>query len=186
MAASSNGASTPTAAAELGVVDPHRNGSPAAPSGRLARVKREWQTRLDPENQSLVISWASFTTTFVGVRLLTHWIRDGHGPKGGGMSVGGNHFHHYNLGIALLGVVGAVGLRGSEERRRHPATATAYGSALALIVDEFALLLDLKNVYWKSDGRKSVDTAVTMIAAGATLIIGRPFWTHARRALRSR
>ena len=107
-------------------------------------------------DQSLVISWACFTTTFVGVRLLTHWIRDGHGPAGGGMSVGGRHFHHYNLGIALLSGVGAVGLRGSEVRRRHPATATAYGSALALIVDEFALLLDLKNVYWSSDGRKSV------------------------------
>ena len=78
-------------------------------------------------------------------------------------------------------MVGAVGLRGSEERRRHPATATAYGSALALIVDEFALLLDLKNVYWSSDGRKSVDAAVTVIAAGATVIVGLPFWRHGRQ-----
>ena len=152
---------------------------------RWSRVKTEWRTRLDPDAQSLVISWSAFTATFAGVRLLTHWIRDGHGPKGGGMSVGGKHFHHYNIGIATLGVVGAVGLRGSEDRRRHPATAAAYGSGMALIVDELALLLDLKNVYWTSQGRKSVDVAVTLIAAGATGIAGFPFWSHGRRALRS-
>ncbi|MCV7013820.1 hypothetical protein H7I40_15630 [Mycolicibacterium madagascariense] len=152
----------------------------------MARVEQAWHRQLDPQDQALVISWASFTATFVGVRLLTHWIRDGHGPRGGGMSVGGHHFHHYNLGIALLSGVGAVGLRGSDRRRRHPATATAYGSALALIVDEFALLLDLKNVYWSSDGRKSVDAAVILIASGATAIVGRPFWRHARRALLKR
>jgi hypothetical protein len=96
----------------------------------------------------VVLSWAAFTTTFVGLRALTHWIRAGHGPSGGGMSVGGRHFHHYNIGIALLAVVGAVALRGAEKHRRHPVTAVAYGSATALIVDELALLLDLKDVYW--------------------------------------
>ena len=116
--------------------------------------------------------------------LTSYWIRDGHGPRAGGISGGGRHFHHYNLGIALLSGVGAVGLRGSE-RRRRTATATAYGSALALI-DEFALLLDLKNVYWSSDGRKSVDAAVIVIASGATVIVGLPFWRHARRALLKR
>ena len=30
------------------------------------------------------------------------------------MSVGGKHFHHYNLGIATLAGVAAVGLRGTE------------------------------------------------------------------------
>jgi hypothetical protein len=184
MATSFNGSSTATPAAEPPGADTDHDAS--APVGRWSRVQRQWHTQLDPETQSLVISWAAFTSTFAGVRLLTHWIRAGHGPKSGGMSVGGRHFHHYNLGIGLLGVVGAVGLRGSEERRRHPVTATAYGSALALIVDEFALLLDLKNVYWKSDGRKSVDAAVTVIAAGATIIVGLPFWRHARHALRAR
>jgi hypothetical protein len=35
---------------------------------------------------------------------------------------------------------------------------------LALIVDEFALLLDLRDVYWERQGRVSVDLAVTIIA----------------------
>ena len=52
-------------------------------------------------------------------------------------------------------------VRGDERLRRHPATALAYGVGLALIMDEFALLLDLKDVYWVKQGRISVDLAVT-------------------------
>jgi hypothetical protein len=154
--------------------------------GRWSRLRAEWDRRLDPPQQSVVLSWAAFATTFIGLRSLTHWIRAGHGPSGGGMSVGGRHFHHYNIGIATLGVVGAIGSRGDEKHRRHPATAVAYGSAMAMIVDELALLLDLKDVYWASDGRKSVDVAVTVIAAGALIVAGLPLWPHARRALTSR
>jgi hypothetical protein len=64
-------------------------------------------------------------------------------------------------GIGLLAGVGAVAVRGDERLRRHPATALAYGVGLALIMDEFALLLDLKDVYWVKQGRISVDLAVT-------------------------
>ena len=129
------------------------------------------------------MSWATFTLTFAGLRVLTHWIRAGHGPKGGGISIGGRHFHHYNIGIALLSAIGAVGLRGAEKRRRHPAVAVAYGAANALVVDELALLLDLEDVYWSQQGRESVDAAIGIIATGGTFFAGLPFWPHARRAL---
>jgi hypothetical protein len=150
-----------------------------------ARVRDEWRVRLEPGEQTTVLAWGAFTVTFVGLRTLTHWIRAGHGPSGGGMSVGGNHFHHYNIGIALLSTVAAVGLRGTEAQRRHPAAAIAFGSANAMIVDELALLLDLRDVYWANDGRKSVDAAVGLIAAGGTIVAGMPLWPHLRRALPS-
>ncbi|GAB7067280.1 hypothetical protein [Mycolicibacterium hodleri] len=157
-----------------------------APPTRWQRLEDEWTRRLQPGERSTLIAWASFTATFAGVRALTHWIHDGHGPAGGGMSVGGHHFHHYNLGIAGLAGVGAVSLRGRERHRRHALTAVTYGSALALIVDELALLIDLKDVYWARQGRTSVDAAVTVAAAGGTFAAGLPFWPHARRALRRR
>ena len=147
------------------------------------RVRDEWGARLEPGEQATVLAWAAFTVTFAGLRVLTHWIRAGHGPSGGGMSLRGSHFHHYNIGIALLASVGAVGLRGSEEQRHHPVAAVAFGAANAMIADELALLLDLEDVYWKADGRESVDFAVGLIAAGATIVAGMPFWPHARRAL---
>ena len=149
-----------------------------------ARLRDEWATRLEPGEQTSVLVWSTFTVMFAGLRALTHWIRAGHGPSSGGMSVGGKHFHHYNLGIALLAGVAAVGLRGTERQRRHPAAAVAFGAANAMIVDELALLLDLEDVYWASDGRESVDAAIGIIAAGGTVVAGMPFWPHAHRAIR--
>jgi hypothetical protein len=152
---------------------------------RWAQLRKEWHTRLEPGEQATVLAWAGFTVTFAGLRALTHWIHAGHGPEGGGINLGGRHFHHYNLGIALLASVGAVGLRGSEEQRRHPVAAVAFGAANAMIADELALLLDLEDVYWKAEGRESVDFAIGLIAAGGTIVAGMPFWPHARRALRN-
>ncbi len=150
------------------------------------RVRSRWRMHLDDGQRSAVIAWASFAGTFAGVRLLTHWIRDGHGPSGGGVSVGGRHFHHYNIGIALLTGIGAVALRGAERHRRHPLTAVGYGVGTALIVDEAALLIDLQDVYWAKEGRTSVDLAVGLIAAGGLAIAGSSFWPDAAREFRPR
>jgi hypothetical protein len=157
-----------------------------APASRWARLRHQWNKRLPPGEQATVLAWTSFTVTFVGLRALTHWIHAGHGPAEGGVTLGGKHFHHYNLGIGLLATVAAVGLRGTEKQRHHPAAAVAFGSANALIVDELALLLELDDVYWSADGRESVDVALGLIATGATVVAGMPFWPHAHRALRSR
>lgn len=154
-------------------------------STRWSRLRQEWLQRLESDERSAVLAWAAFTVTFTGLRALTHWIHAGHGPAGGGIKLGSRHFHHYNIGIALLSAVGAVGLRGSETQRRHPAAAVAFGAANAMIIDELALLLDLEDVYWQAEGRESVDVAVGLIAAGATVLAGKPFWPHARRALRN-
>jgi len=156
------------------------------PTSRWGRLRHQWNQRLPPGEQATVLAWTSFTITFVGLRALTHWLHAGHGPAKGGVTLGGKHFHHYNLGIALLATVAAVGLRGTEKQRHHPAAAVAFGSANALIVDELALLLELDDVYWSADGRESVDVALGLIATGATVVAGMPFWPHAHRALRSR
>jgi hypothetical protein len=149
-----------------------------------SRLRQEWLQHLESDERSAVLAWAAFTLTFTGLRALTHWIHAGHGPSGGGIKLGSRHFHHYNLGIVLLSAVGAVGLRGSDEQRRHPLAAVAFGVANAMIVDELALLLDLDDVYWQAEGRESVDVAVGLIAAGGTVLAGMPFWPYARRALR--
>jgi hypothetical protein len=152
---------------------------------RWARLRHEWEERLGPAEQATLLAWVSFTLTFAGLRGLTYWLRAGHGPADGGMKLGGKHFHHYNIGIALLSTVAAVGLRGTERQRRHPAAAIAFGSANAMIIDELALLLDLKDVYWDAEGRESVDVAIGLIATGATAVAGLQFWPHVHHALRS-
>jgi len=136
-------------------------------------VQQAFHSELDPGQQSALISWLAFTATFGAVRGITYSIRDGKGPFGN-MSVGGEHLHHYMWGIGLLSGVGGIAVRGAERHRRHPATAVAYGSGLALVVDEFALLLDLKDVYWARQGRISVDLAVGAIALAGSYFAALP------------
>lgn len=159
--------------------------TPGLPTAaRRRRLRHAWYARLGPAERSAVVAWASFALTFGSVRALTHWIRSGHGPSGGGMSIGGKHFHHYNLGIALLTGVGGIAIRGQEQHQRHPVTAASFGTATALIADEAALLLDLEDVYWAKQGRTSVDLAVGVIAIGGLALAGAPLWPSVIRELR--
>jgi hypothetical protein len=125
----------------------------------LADIRDAFGSELNAGQQSALISWLAFTGTFGSVRGITHAIRAGKGPFKN-LSVGGEHLHHYMWGIGMLAGVGAIAVKGDEELRRHPATALIYGGGLALIVDEFALLLDLKDVYWAKEGRVSVDVGI--------------------------
>jgi hypothetical protein len=143
-------------------------------------VYRAYHEELSPGQRSALLSWLAFTVTFAGLRALTHSIRDGKGPFGN-ISAGGEHLHHYLWGIGLLCGVGATAVRGEERQRRHPAVAVSYGGGLALIVDEFALLLDLKDVYWARQGRISVDIGVGGIAAAGSYFAALPVLRRLRR-----
>jgi hypothetical protein len=145
---------------------------------RLRRVVRD---DLDPAQRAALASWAAFTATFAVVRGITYSIRAGHGPFRN-VSAGGEHLHHYLWGIGMLAGVGAVAVHGDERHRQHPAVAMSYGSGLALIVDEFALLLDLKDVYWAKQGRLSVDIGIGGIAAAGCYFAALPV----ARAMRER
>ena len=143
-------------------------------------VRRAYHEELGPGQRSALLSWLAFTVTFAGLRELTYSIRAGKGPFRN-ISVGGEHLHHYLWGIALLSGVGAVAVRGEERQRRHPAVAVSYGAGLALIVDEFALLLDLRDVYWARQGRISIDVGVGGIAVAGSYFAALPVLRRLRR-----
>ena len=85
-------------------------------------------------------------------------------------------------GIGLVSGVGGVAVHGDSAKRRHPLVALSYGAGLALIVDEFALLLDLKDVYWAKEGRVSVDLGIGVSSLAGTYFAALPLF----RALRHR
>lgn len=138
-----------------------------------AEVKQAYHEELHPEQQTALISWLAFSTMFAIVRTITYSIKKGRGPIRN-LSLGGTHLHHYLWGILTISAVGGVALRGNERARRHPVVGIAYGSGLALIVDEFALLLDLEDVYWAKEGRVSVDAAIGLISTTGSALAAGP------------
>ncbi len=128
--------------------------------------------------ERLFLASLGFLITFGIVRGITHLIRAGIGPFHN-VSTGGLHIHHLVWGILLLLVVGYVWLieAGIGSNWLAGTTAFAYGVAAALTLDEFALWLNLQDVYWTGSGRWSID-AVVIFGAGLSVgIWGGPFLT---------
>jgi hypothetical protein len=148
------------------------------------RVRSVYRSTVDQTRQSVLVGWGAFTATFAVTRAITYTLHKNGAGGSGGITIAGRHIHHYNFGIALLAGVGAVAVRGDGQGRRHPVVSAAYGSGIALIVDEFALLLDLKDVYWASDGRKSVDAAVALAGLGGLYLAGGELWPAIAKELR--
>jgi hypothetical protein len=126
--------------------------------------------------ERLFLASLAFLVTFGIVRGITHLIRAGIGPFQN-VSSGGLHIHHLVWGILLLLVVGYIWLieAGTGSNLLSSLTAVGYGVGAALALDEFALWLNLQDVYWTGTGRESID-AVVIFAAGLSVgIWGGPF-----------
>ncbi len=88
--------------------------------------------------------------------------------------IGGTHIHHLVWGILLLLGVGYSAIA------FHPmpspeGLAMLFGIGAALTLDEFALWLQLKDVYWSRDGRWSVDAVIVVAALVALNLLGWSF-----------
>jgi hypothetical protein len=111
----------------------------------------------------LMLCFVSFVLTFASTRTITRLIRDGRGPFRN-VAVGGTHIHHSVPGVILLmvGAFTAVGGPGTVGWLSFSAVAVGIGTSLVL--DEFALILHLQDVYWSGEGQLSVE-AVSLVAA---------------------
>ncbi|MGZ4417244.1 MAG: hypothetical protein ACXVRV_03600 [Gaiellaceae bacterium] len=121
-----------------------------------------------------------------GITTLLH--KRGAGPNGG-LIVGGVHIHHFVFGMAGLLLLGYVwlllfGSADTPPRRWFRLTAFGYGVCSALILDEFALWLNLRDVYWERQGRESVEALLIFgsLLLWAALIapFARAVWRHLR------
>jgi hypothetical protein len=123
----------------------------------------------------------AFLLTFIIVRLITHTIRAERGPFRN-VAIGGMHLHHLVPGIILIIVTGylsnALHLRG-------PRTVVAifFGIGAALTLDEFALWLHLKDVYWSKQGRRSIDAVIVAASLAGIVVLGSGFWADVIHAI---
>jgi hypothetical protein len=143
----------------------------------LKTLKRIYHFHFQSERRErLFLASLGFLVTFATIRVITHLIRAGVGPFHD-VSSGGLHIHHLVWGILLLLIVGYIWLieQGTGSNWLASASAIAYGVGAALTLDEFALWLNLQDVYWTGPGRVSID-AVVIFAAGLSFgIWGGPF-----------
>jgi len=139
------------------------------PFGRLVHERIP-----DRPRRRLFLSSVSFFLTFATVRTLTYCIHHDVGPFHD-ISMGGRHIHHMVWGILLLLIVGygwlcEVGTGvGQSSILASRLMALLYGAGAALTLDEFALWLNLRDVYWAREGRSSIDAAILF---GSLLAIG--------------
>ncbi|MET9956362.1 hypothetical protein ABZ135_33115 [Streptomyces sp. NPDC006339] len=124
-----------------------------------------WFSRniVEPGKLPLFLALASFLLTFLATRTVTRLIRAGKGPFRN-VSSGGLHIHHVVPGVVLT-VLGGFGAVASGRHGVGSAVfAVVFGIGAGLVLDEFALILHLDDVYWSEDGRKSVEVVVLTAA----------------------
>ena len=130
----------------------------------------------DVPRERLLFASMGFYIGFAGIRTLTHAIRAGRGPFHD-VAVGGRHIHHLVWGILLLLLVGYCWLWqvSKEDRLLSKLLSFAYGVGAALTLDEFALWLNLRDVYWEREGRASIDAILLFSGLLAMGIFGGRF-----------
>ncbi|HET7035130.1 MAG TPA: hypothetical protein VFI42_05550 [Thermomicrobiaceae bacterium] len=154
--------------------------------GRLLAIYRRHFHGQRQERQFLAS--LGFLLTFATVRTITHAIRDQRGPFHN-LSHGTTHIHHLVWGIFSLLGVGFLWLHqfGTGLSRASAwgsrLTALLYGLGAALTLDEFALWLDLEDVYWARQGRDSIDAVILFFATLSVGWWGRFFFRDLLRAL---
>ena len=132
--------------------------------------------------ERLFISSTAFYLAFAVIRVITHAIRAGRGPFHD-VSMAGRHIHHLVWGILLLLLVGYGWLWqvGKRSRAVGRVLAMLYGIGAALTLDEYALWLNLQDVYWERQGRASIDAVILFSALLNIGIFGGPFLRHLTR-----
>ena len=120
----------------------------------------------------LFLCFTAFVLTFILTRVITRMIRAGRGPFKDNVSASGLHVHHAVPGIILLviGAFMAVAV-GSDTGWAIPA-ALLVGIGTSLVLDEFALILHLEDVYWTDEGRISVEVVSLAIGCLGLALVG--------------
>lgn len=130
------------------------------------------------DRQWLFLVFAGLIVSFGFIRLSTRLMRSPRVPwwPGSVVSDGGLHIHHLVFGIVLMMMAGTISFAGFAVDPIYEICALLFGVGMGLTIDEFAMWIYLDDVYWKEQGRSSVDAAVLAACFMGILLLGiRPF-----------
>ena len=141
--------------------------------------------RLSLGRRVAVRTLVSYLLTFGILRIITAIIQFDLWPGGPFHFVitkGGLHIHHLFWGILLLMATG-FGALATRAPAWHLRIAIAFGIALGLTLDEFAMWLRLADVYWTPEGVESLKAGAAVAALLALYGFGFPLWHAIARDL---
>jgi hypothetical protein len=116
----------------------------------------------------------AFLISFLFIRTSARLIRS---PKvswwPGSVTTGsGLHLHHLVWGIVLLLLSGFLSFVTHAKSPWDEILAGLFGVGAGLTLDEFALWIHLRDVYWSEEGRSSFDAVVVAAVLGGLIVVG--------------
>lgn len=136
---------------------------------------------IDSGRLPLLCCLIAFLVTFLITRVVVRYIHRLN-ARGGprkwwqprNIHLGTQHIHHVVFGVVLVLVSGVtlVAVAADPGRPQVIAAAIGFGIGGALVLDEYALILHLADVYWQEDGRTSVDAVFAATAVTGLLVLG--------------
>jgi hypothetical protein len=94
----------------------------------------------------------------------------------GSVEAGGVHLHHLVWGISLVLISGFAAFVSDLYSPWWQVTSIAFGIGAGLTLDEFALWVYLRDVYWSTEGRDSIDAVIVVTLLAGLVVLGvQPF-----------
>jgi hypothetical protein len=144
----------------------------------LAALGRSYRRHLSGgRTEASLLATASYFITLVAVRVYTTQV------PSADITIGGIHIHHVVFGIVALLLAGFLSLDEVQRLLRS----LLFGIGAALVLDEFALVVFLKDVYWLPQGLLSVFALVVgLVALAVNALRSGAFLREVAGALRGR
>nr|WP_152972656.1 hypothetical protein [Gordonia sp. NB41Y] len=122
----------------------------------------------------LFMMMVAFALTFLFIRFSTRMIRAEVRWWPGNITTGTVHIHHVVFGLIamLVSGFGFIAVASYHTPVLNCVFASGFGIGSALVLDEFALVLHLRDVYWSAEGRTSIDAIFVAFAITVMFVLG--------------
>jgi hypothetical protein len=151
----------------------------------FADIELAYQTHIEQAGKeyhllilaAFLLSWGFIRTSAHMIRAQVSWW------PGNVQTKGGTHIHHLVWGILLLLSMGYIGISYDLDSPWIELVAIAFGIGMGLTLDEFALWLNLQDVYWTQKGRQSIDAVIVTTCLLVIALLGLQFWIDVHEAV---
>ena len=134
-----------------------------------------------PGKRALLLFLVGLIVSFGGARVNARLMRARAHWRLRSVWHGDVHVHHVVYGVIIMMISGGLTFALASDSDWRSFLAFVFGAGTGLVLDEFALIMHLEDVYWEETGRKSVDALVLTVSAALMLLFGLlPFSAEAQ------